>query len=300
MSASNSGNGPGNNPFNHFPSGLSPWGITAGAPHDRPGEQDWTGSYLVTLLVYKAPVEDIRKVTPAGMSLDETLISNGDYPMVLSFGAIENARNRNFTFLGINYLEAFSAIPGIYLKDPEKGSVGPFLHPLRGYLNQLMPVVLGWVSGYPKVWSRVDFQRDSLHADHDAFLVNSLLTNKEVISARFELSPIYQVGSDNRRLQKIVSLLYPNIVGVSLFGNPIRTIFEFAWEEAVAWDIVSVKLDLDSNRFAPSLKGTTSWQQIAHDVWPPVRIKVPWRLLSTKSPYAIAPTRLIPAAQKPG
>jgi hypothetical protein len=221
--------------------------------------QDWTGWYEVALFLCHCPLDDLRRDLPSGLNLDPNLAGDTGYPLILSFGAVEDAHPRSLEINLLNYCESFSAVPGIYAQQS-----GPYLHPLLGYLNKILPVLLGRASGYPKMWSRVERKgRESFH-------VQTTLGAHPVLDARFQLAPQSKPALENARVQRLIPYLHPNVIGRSLFGGFAKTIFTFDWESGTAWDIESATLDLHDDLFAPGFHDKTL--ELG------VHARVPWRL----------------------
>jgi len=101
----------------------------------------------MTILPARSDLKTVSKCLPKALHADPKLVVDGGYPAVLLFGCISDAMNRLHPFLGMNYLEIFSAIPGVYpdtLDATSGGFAGPFIYPYRGYFSNLIPYWAGW------------------------------------------------------------------------------------------------------------------------------------------------------------
>jgi len=140
-----------------YPPGLSSWNPEVGDQKLPTAKHCWTGNYIVTFVIASIQATQAQSVLAPGMTLEKSLITSGDgaYPVVLGFGVFENARSSRYPFLGLNYTEFLAGIPRVYMPDKKYPYPGPYLYPFRLYLNRIMPVIFGWLSGYPKVLKRV-------------------------------------------------------------------------------------------------------------------------------------------------
>ena len=271
--------------FVKCPPGITPWGWLGGQTHDA---TQWTGVYIVTVLPAKSDIQTVSKCLPAGLHPDPTLVTNGGYPVVLLFGCICDAMNRVYPFLGMNYLEIFSAIPGVYLDtlDSESGGfAGPFVYPYCGYLSHLIPTVLGWLASYPKEWKNVQYQRKDLQSNHDSFRVAPLFGGSPLLTAEIDSDEDYQPLSAFPRLPEIERLLSPNIIHEKLIGRGFtRSAFDMSFlASAVAWNLPNVEVQINDPGLFPGLVGSHSWKGLADQLYGAVRLTIGWRLVPQAS-----------------
>lgn len=260
--------------------GINPWGWLGGASQDI---YQWTGLYVLSLLPAASTFETVSKALPKGMYVRPDLVSQGCYPVVLLFGAIQNAHNREHPFFGMNYFEMFSAIPGVYLKTPDPrspGFTGPFIYPYRGYLNHLIPTVLGWLAGYPKHWKRITADRQSLASVNDNFVIYPLLggTNP-ILTANFTTSADYYSLKQFSRFPEIARLLSPNIIHGGMFGKHVMSAFDLDFDNSLAWNLAEVNVQINEPDVFPGLVGSHSWKGLQNEFYGAVRLLIPWRLL---------------------
>jgi len=254
----------------------------AGSTDGPISEKDWTGLYTITILVVKTKIEAARNALPQDLVLDESYGQDGSYPILMSCGSIQNARPRLGGAIGFNYLEVFSAIPGVRLRNPNGGFPGPFLHPYTGYLNHLIPVALGRAAGIRKYWERLSVSRKAHLITSDGFRVQGLLSGRPLLSGQFSVSTKVEAATENRRVVSLAKLLPPNLIGVGLLGKLVQTKFQFFYSLGTAEDVVDASVDIKTNNFIPGISGPISYASMAEFQWDPrylpVRLFVPWRL----------------------
>jgi hypothetical protein len=272
--------------------------ILGGTDSGPISEKDWTGLYAITLLVVRTRTEAVRSALPGGLTLDESYGSDGWYPIVIACGAVQNARPRFGGAIGFNYLEIFSAIPGVQMQQPNSSTLGPYLYPHKGYLNHLIPVVLGRLSGFPKFRKRVSSLRSPTSVTSDGFRVNNLISGEPLLSGKFTLDAKVEPALANCRVQRLSTLLPPDIVGVTIFGKLVCNSFEFYYDQGTA-ENVDADIQIDAGDFIPGISNSISYNDIAwfdnDDRYRPVRLFVPWRLREKTVLNRERSTRLMPA-----
>jgi len=288
------------------------------APPPMPAEKrrslkDWSGYYTVTFVVVACKMSDAQAALPKGLTLDKSYGqqhgSETLYPILLSVGSIEDAHVHAGGFFGINYFEVFSAIPGVELEQGE-GPLGPFIYPYRGYLNQLVPVILGRLSGLRKFWERVRIatvtRSVAEQSSTDMFTVSSLFAGHPILDGEFEFGASLGVSDLNLRVQTLAAVLPPNLVAMGPFGKAIRSEFEFRFDRGLAWTVNRATVNIRIPDVIPGINQpvTITYPPTAGAsslVWPedtrysPVRAFVPWRLKSNDMKDALVPARLLPA-----
>ena len=97
--------------------------------------------------------------------------------MIMLFGYTEDLHFGWWPFRSMNYLECGVAVPHICIDDNvqyvERFFYIPILH-----LNRFYPVLLGWIVGYRKKWSRVT-------TTFNTYTIKSLFTGKNILHAEF-------------------------------------------------------------------------------------------------------------------
>ena len=268
------------------PPGLTPWGMGASSTKDP---TQWTGIYVVTILATGSKLETVSKVLPPGFKVDPNLVKNGEYPVLLLFGCILDAANRIHPFLGLNYLEVFSAIPGVYIDSPDLnlGFSGPYVYPYRGYLNHLIPCILGWFASYPKSLKWIKHTRHSSEENQDSFTVGPLFGSKPLVKAEFESDWEFQrLAAFRPNIDAIINLVSPNVIHKNLFGKGfVRSAFDLAFvETAVAWNMPNVGADIFDDDLFPGLSGTPHlWKGLQNQEYGAARFVLAWRLIPQQS-----------------
>lgn len=280
---------------------------------DRVTLNDWTGYYTITFVVVQTDIEAARKALPKGLTLRDWYGKGGKYPILVSIGSIENARPRVGFWIGFNYYEVFSAIPGVELEQPGGHTIGPYLYPYRGYLNRLLPVILGRLSGFRKYWERVevedvlaDIEESPFENEKSAaFSVKSLLFGSPIMDGEYSFDQALGLAEPDSRVVHMAQLLPPNIVGVNPLGKLCRSMFDFRFDRGLAWDVTRVNLNIHVGdvipgittpttiTYPPTSANTIIWTADAR--YAPFRAFVPWRLRSEKELNQVAPAQLMPA-----
>jgi len=255
---------------------------------------DWTGYYTITLVVLQTTQAAAAAALPQGLHLIPSYGVGGKYPILLSIGNIEDARPRVKGSLGFNYLEVFSAIPGVELDSSPDGVVVPYVYPYRGYLNQLIPVVMGRLSGLRKYWERVNVRQSPDDPDgtpnSESFEVKSLLFGKPLLDGNYSFPEKLGLAEPNSRIGQMERLLPPNIIGVNPFGKLCRNIFNFRFDRGLAWDVDQATINIRVAGVIPGIDQPVTieypprnalaivWQ--SDNRYMPVRAFVPWRLVA--------------------
>ena len=277
--------------FVGVPPGLSPWGWMGGTAHDA---TQWNGIYIMTILPARSDIQTVAKALPPGLHPDPALVTDGAYPVILIFGCINDASNRVYPFLGMNYLEVFSAIPGVYLDKLDAASggfAGPFVYPYHGYLNHLLPTVLGWLASYPKVWKQVDYERVSVESNHDSFRVRPLFGGDLLATVEIDSDENFEPLPTFPRIGMIERLLSPNIIHEKLIGSGFtRSAFDLSFfDSAAAWNLPHVELQVNDPKLFPGLVGAHSWKGLQDEQYGAVRLCLAFRLVPQAS-HQFTPT----------
>ncbi len=150
------------------------------APHDLPVKPqgcDGCGSYVGTLIGTYVDAGSLAALLPPGTSLDPHNIHDGRHALVLLFGYMEDLHFAWSPLRGMNYLECGVAVPHIRLDDGIYYVSRFFYIPLL-HLNRLYPVILGWIVGYRKKWSRI-------RVTETTYSIKSLFAGKPILDAEF-------------------------------------------------------------------------------------------------------------------
>jgi hypothetical protein len=271
---------------------------------------DWTGYYTITLVVVQTTQAATAAALPKGLRLNPSYGAGGKYPILLSIGNIEDARPRVGGSLGFNYYEVFSAIPGVEVDATLDGVVAPYVFPYRGYLNRLLPVVMGRVSGFRKYWERVNVQQFPDDPDgspnSETFEVKSLLSGKPLLDGKYSFLGELGLAGPNSRIRQMERLLPPNIIGVDPSGKLRRNIFNFRFDRGLAWDLDQAIINIRVAGVIPGVNQPVTieypprsataivWQE--DNRYMPVRAFVPWRLQAGGEVKTARQTQAVAAA----
>jgi hypothetical protein len=145
---------------------------------------DGCGSYLGTLIGTYVDIEQVKKILPPGTSLDPDHIHENPLPphekqhaLIMLFGYTEDLHFGWWPFRSMNYLECGVAVPHLLIDDNVQ-YVDGFFHIPMLHLNRLYPVILGWIVGYRKKWSRVT-------TTYNTYTIKSLFTGRKLLHAEF-------------------------------------------------------------------------------------------------------------------
>jgi hypothetical protein len=145
---------------------------------------DDCGNYVGTLIGTYVDVEQMKKILPPGTSLDPAHIHKNPNPphedqhaMIMLFGYTEDLHFGWWPFRSMNYLECGVAVPHICIDDNVQYVDRFFYIPIL-HLNRFYPVLLGWMVGYRKKWSRVT-------TTFNTYTIKSLFTGRPIMHAVF-------------------------------------------------------------------------------------------------------------------
>jgi len=207
--------------FTKLPKGIraianAKWGKIFSDLDDR-------GHYLSTLVLNRVPAEQLQALLPKGLELRPE--ADGKHPVVYAFGFMENCIPDWVPLSGMDYLEMMVSIPNVYVTGATEGYAGPFLYMPRLHLNHIYPCILGWMAGYAKRWSRIQ-------TTNDTYRVGTLLTNKEILRAKFQCQGEIGKPHDFKAFEPWQPLANQPAV-TDLFGMFMYVFFFWEWEEAV-------------------------------------------------------------------
>jgi len=112
------------------------------------------GVYNATMVTLSLPRAEVESMLAEGLELGtppDGVLKDGEHPVVFAFGYQTDVRPvihvGKFPF-DWTYQEFILAVPFVrFAEHPERGQL---THPVNLYLDDLPPVVLGWVYGLPK------------------------------------------------------------------------------------------------------------------------------------------------------
>ena len=138
---------------------------------------DGVGNYLSTMVGTYVDADNLSKLLPSGTSLDPAHIHNGEHALIMLFGYTEDLHFAWWPFRSMNYLEFVLAVPHIRIDDDVE-YVSRFFYIPTLHLNRFYPVILGWMVGYRKKWSRVA-------ATNNTYTIKSLFRGRPLLHAEF-------------------------------------------------------------------------------------------------------------------
>lgn len=142
---------------------------------------DHTGDYEATVLVFTADVASVVPLLPAGLQLlPQAVAPPGQHPLIVFAGKQRHVRSVNIPselcpLLGplglcMTYLEAAVVVP--FVATAHAATESHFCS-VKIYLNQALPLYLGWLCGLPKILGLLSQSSSSFSATtlaHDPLL----------------------------------------------------------------------------------------------------------------------------------
>jgi hypothetical protein len=232
---------------------------------------DTCGTYMGTLIGTYVDATRLAALLPAGASLDPVHIHDGQHALILLFGYTENLHFAWWPLRGMNYLEFAVAVPHVKVDDGVKYVDDFFYLPIL-HLNRFYPVILGWMVGYRKLWSR-------FRTTDRTYGVETLLTGKKILDAEF--SPCQTEDCANTDHWKVL-LEEPHLN--PFLGDKLFLHYHWEWSKA---KLEPVDTNLMLHQDLPGLSaGSYSFKGIETGKWSDgrapmggVRFTVPFELL---------------------
>jgi hypothetical protein len=229
---------------------------------------DFTGRFVFHFLVRQLPVEHLADTLRAN---GLTLKSSGakTHPVLLLLGHQQGVRQILWpSGLEMNYLESIVGIPGVWLRDCSEGYCGPFNFATRIDANELSPVLLGLIVGYPKHVSWMD-------SSDGTFSINQAGTGARILTASFK-----DAGNRDRTRDQLLpnelAMLQDPVFSRSLVSPQIFTYIDWQFDEPWGW-VQQATASVTVFRDLPGLPaGRYEWNEPSDGVV--IRISVPWQL----------------------
>ncbi len=229
---------------------------------------DLTGRFVFHFLVRQIPVVFLADILRAN---GLTLKSSGEatHPVFLLLGRQQGVRQILWPDgIEMNYLESIIGIPDVWLRDCSQGYCGPFNFATRIDANELSPVLLGLIVGYPKHVSWME-------SSDATFSVNQAVTGAPILTASFK-----EAGTRFRTQQDInldaFAMLRNPVFSRSLVSPQIFTYLDWQLEELWGWG-QRVTASVTVFRDLPGLPANTyQWATPSDGL--ALRISVPWQL----------------------
>jgi hypothetical protein len=228
---------------------------------------DFTGRFVFHFLVRQVPVEHLSDI----MNANGLTLKSGEttHPVFLLLGHQQGVRQILWPEgIEMNYLESIIGIPEVWLRNCTDGYCGPFNFATRIDANELSPVLLGLIVGYPKHVSWMDSSRGIFH-------VNQVGTATRILTARFQEAGSRFRTREQLTLNELAMLQHP-VFSRSLVSPQIFTYMDWQFEEA--WGFAQrATASVTVFRDLPGLPaGTYEWKNPADGL--ALRISVPWQL----------------------
>jgi len=138
---------------------------------------DFTGRFVVHFLMREIPVEALEQVLKDNELVLDRQPGQKTHPVFLLLGHQQGVRQILWpNGVAMDYLESIIAIPKVRLAGCADGYCGPFNFATRIDANELSPVLLGRIVGYPKHLSWIQ-------SSTTAFNITQLGTSSSILSA---------------------------------------------------------------------------------------------------------------------
>jgi len=248
---------------------------------------DFTGRFIFLFLTLELPASGLETlVNGYGLTLEST--GTPTHPVFLLLGQQQGVRQILWPDgISMNYLESIIAIPKVRLRGCTDGYCGPFNFATRIDANELSPVLLGLVIGYPKHVSWIN-------APNNQFEVMQVGTRSKILTAQFNPRGERFRVRDILDRHEAFSMLRDPVFSRSLVSPQIFTFMDWQMEEAWAraqWVTASVTVHKD----LPGLPANTyQWGGQSNAL--AVRLSVPWQLAGPFDRMIIQPPKSTPVA----
>ena len=234
-------------------------------------KSDFTGRFVVHFLVREIPAEALEQVLKDNELVLDRQPGQKTDPVFLLRGHQQGVRQILWpNGVSMDYLESIIAIPKVRLAGCADGYCGPFNFATRIDANELSPVLLGRIVGYPKHFSWI--QSSTI-----GFNITQLGTSSSILSAQFAPSGDRVRALDMPSAVPALSMLRYPVFSRSLVSPQIFTYFDWQLDEAWApgqpvTATVVVKKDLaglpaQTYEWGPGQANALSY-----------RLSIPWQL----------------------
>lgn len=232
---------------------------------------DFTGRFVFHFLTLELPAKYLEDlVSPHGLTLQPTCGTN--HPVFLLLGRQQGVRQILWpNGVSMNYVESIIAIPRVRLRDCLDDYCGPFNFATRIDANELSPVLLGLIVGYPKHLSWMDSSSTS-------FKVTPVGTATPILTAQFEPYGKKIRARDLLGAENAFAMLRDPVFSRSRVSPQIFTYVD--WQLDEAWGRAQhVNASVIVNSDLPGLPAKT-YRFSGHDQAGAVsvRLSVPWQL----------------------
>jgi hypothetical protein len=189
---------------------------------------DMEGIYDAHVVTWVMKSEIVGQMLPGSLELGpQDWTEQGLHPVLFMFGRQSNVRPNFLALPGLFYEELIVAIPYVQWKGDGYTYRGPYVYAPRLYLDHVLPVLLGWIPGYPKLLSHI-------RGGKGAFKVRSLMRGNSLIQARFCARGDFCKMADFPHFAATAAMLRQPILGRALLVGPfVGTFLNFELEKAL-------------------------------------------------------------------
>lgn len=254
---------------------------------------DFTGRFVFHLLTLELPAKRLEDVVrPHGLTLLPTCGTN--HPVFLLLGRQQGVRQILWPRdVSMNYVESIIAIPRVRLRDCSQDYCGPFNFATRIDANELSPVLLGLIVGYPKHVSRMESSSTS-------FSVTPVGAVTPILTAQFEPSGEKIRARKLQGVENVFAMMQDPVFSHSRVSPQIFTHMDWQFDEAWAW-AQQVNASVIVNTDLPGLPAR-AYPFGAHGPSGglSMRLSVPWQLSGPFHRSIIKPPELAGQAGQAG
>ncbi|MGH9331534.1 MAG: hypothetical protein ACRD09_13920, partial [Vicinamibacterales bacterium] len=198
-------------------------------------------------------------------------LERGDHAVILMVGMHQDAHFLFFPSVTMTYHEAILIVPNVELHD---GS-GPFAHLIQLQLDHVIPTVLGWLVGYPKVWSRVTPQRHGVQVDSRSGRPRSFHVAFEPHGDEGSPRDFEHFAACEKYFKQMLVSKLPSVTSPS----GITVVSQFDWQLDKA-RLQPLTATLQGNFDLPGLNGHRTWKGIDVDRFGAFRLHCPFELVA--------------------
>jgi hypothetical protein len=178
------------------------------------------------------PSEGIEPTLPRGVVLPAEASKPGyRHPVNIAFGYQRNIHATGLGLLpGFNYMELVIAIPDLCLSPAVDHFSGPCSTFLRLDLNELVPIILGRVVGWPKMLRRIQ-------TDANSFRIINFWLNSLLVSGTFQ--PFGKIGHPGQfsAFADIMRTFAQPVVSHSILGHLMFNRLTWHWDRVVLQEV---------------------------------------------------------------
>jgi len=229
------------------------------------------GTYLASAMFLPLKSEAVLAMLPRALELaPQSLTPAGQHPVLLLFGHHHDVHPNFLRIEGMDYLEFVVAIPYLQWRHTRNAYRGPFAYMPQLYLNEWLPVFLGWFYGYAK-W------RALMRAGPRSYEVKNLVRDTPLISLNFDTQGPFGPIAEFPLFDALRESFKLPFVGRTLLGFWLCSYLDFKLDKGLLQSITgNVRI---ASAFVPGLPvGDFHFDGLATQPLGAFRIMVPWTL----------------------